>query len=158
MKNHQPDKMLFRLTENKDTPKGKKEQGFTLIEVLVGIFLVGAALLGLAQLFTYGVLNNYRADHLSNATFLAQQQIDFLRGLTGEEINSLSSPLDEQIDTNNDGTYDFRRITQVQFGSSVWNIRVLVFPASQMNEEVDALLESPILHKVRADISTAMGR
>lgn len=136
----------------------KKREGFTLIEVLVGIFLVGAALIGLAQLFTYGVLNNYRADNLTNATFLAQQQIDNIRNLTAAEISALSSPLDETLDTNQDGTQDFRRITQINYDSNVWRVRVLVFPASQVGETVSDLTSNPIQHEVRADISTTIGR
>ncbi|MBS3818565.1 prepilin-type N-terminal cleavage/methylation domain-containing protein [bacterium] len=136
----------------------KKREGFTLIEVLVGIFLVGAALIGLAQMFTYGVLNNYRADNLTNATFLAQQQIDNIRNLTGDEISALSSPLDETLDTNKDGTPDFRRITQIEFTSNVWNIRVMVFPASQLGEDLNSLTSNPIQNEVRADVSTTIGR
>ncbi|MCP2620103.1 prepilin-type N-terminal cleavage/methylation domain-containing protein, partial [Candidatus Aminicenantes bacterium AC-334-K16] len=68
-----------------------KRKGMTFIEALVGIALMAIAVIGLAQLFTYGILNNSRADRIANATFLAQQQIEFLRNLTGPELSALSA-------------------------------------------------------------------
>ena len=41
--------------------KKNKKDGFSLIEVLVGIAIVAIALLGLAQIFTYSVMTNSRA-------------------------------------------------------------------------------------------------
>ena len=65
-----------------------KRKGFTLIEVLVAVFLVGVAVMGLAQIFTLTVLNNSRSDRMANATYLAQQRIDFLRNMTTLELNT----------------------------------------------------------------------
>jgi Tfp pilus assembly protein PilV len=85
-----------------------------MIEVVVGIALVGVALLGLAQLFVLSVMNNARSDSMTNAVFLAQQQIDFLRNLSAAELQNLAlSPIDELMDINSDGTVDFRRVTQL---------------------------------------------
>lgn len=122
---------------------------------------MGTALLGMAQLFTYSVLNNSRAEKMTNATFIAQQQIDFLRSLPANEINNLASmsPIDEsQIDMNSDGFFDFRRITQVQVSESNWNVRVLVFQGVQPGESVDSLIQDPFEHGVKAEMNTIISR
>jgi type II secretory pathway pseudopilin PulG len=98
-------KNLEKSSGNRDAREtGKKREGFSLIETTIGIALVGVALLGLAQLFTYSVMNNARSDRMTNSTFLAQQQIDFLRNLTATDLNNLAlAPVDEQVDVNSDG-------------------------------------------------------
>jgi len=136
-----------------------KEKGMTLIEALVGIALVAIAVLGLAQLFTFGILMNSRADRIANATFLAQQQIEFLRNLTGTELLSLSgNDLDEQIDVNSDGTYDYRRLTVLNPQVSYTEIRVLVFGPAQVDVDQGELLANPVQHRVMADIRTILAR
>ena len=137
----------------------KKREGFSLIETTISIALVGVALLGLAQLFTYSVMNNRRSDRMTNSTFLAQQQIDFLRNLTAADLNNLAlSPVDEQVDVNNDGNIDFRRVTVLQASGFYWEVRVQVFPASQLGVDVDVLIQNPTQYQVKADMSTVISR
>lgn len=141
-------------------------KGFTLFEVIIAIAIVAIAILGLAQLFTYSVLNNSRSDRITKATFLAQQQIDALRNLTGSELSNLTAdPIDEQIDINDeqidinkDGTYDFRRITQVQAAGLYWDIRILVFSAEQIGVAKDTLIQDPSQYRIKADIRTIISR
>jgi prepilin-type N-terminal cleavage/methylation domain-containing protein len=141
-----------------------KRKGFTLIEVLLSVFLVGVAIMGLAQIFTLTVLNNSRADRMANATFLAQQRIDFLRNMTTLELNTATLsdgtpiPLDEQLDINNDGTLDYRRITQIQPAGFYWDIRIVVFPGPHSSESSAQLLADPQMYRVMADMSTIISR
>ncbi len=136
-----------------------KTKGFSMIEVVVGIALVGVALLGLAQLFCLSVMNNTRSDTMTNAVFLAQQQIDFLRGLTADELYNLSlSPIDELMDINSDGIVDFRRLTQLVASGFYWNVRVLVFPGLQAQVELANIIASPTEYQVRADLNTVISR
>ncbi len=136
-----------------------KSKGFSMIEVVVGIALVGVALLGLAQLFCLSVMNNTRSDAMTNATFLSQQQIDFLRNLTADELYNLSlSPIDELMDINSDGIVDYRRITQLVASGFYWNVRVLVFPGLQAQVEMANIIASPTEYKVRADVNTIISR
>lgn len=136
-----------------------KSKGFSMIEVVVGIALVGVALLGLAQLFCLSVMNNARSDAMTNSIFLAQQQIDFLRNLSADELHNLSlSPIDELMDINSDGTVDFRRITQLQTSGFYWNVRVMVFSGLQAQVAMDNLIASPSEYQVRADVSTIISR
>ncbi len=139
--------------------KESKEKGFSLIEILIAIALMGFSLLGLAQLFTYSVMNNARSDKMTNATFLAQQQIDFLRNLPAEEFTTLSAaPVDESIDVNNDGRFDFRRITEIQAVGNSWNVRVYVFQGLQGGVAATQLIQNPNDYRVRADFSTIISR
>ena len=139
--------------------KTARKQGFSLIEAVVGIALMGVAALGLAQLFTYSILVNSRADEISNATFLAQQQIDALRNLTSMELNTLTSgKVDETIDQNNDGTYDYRRITEVQFSIDRWEVKVIVFPGENLGASADILFQNPGQYHAMANISTVISR
>ena len=136
-----------------------KSKGFSMIEVVVGIALVGVALLGLAQLFSLSVMNNARSDAMTNAIFLAQQQIDFLRNLSADELHNLSlSPIDELMDINSDGTVDFRRITELAGSGFYWNVRVMVFSGLQAQVAMDNLIANPSEYRVRADVSTIISR
>ena len=150
-------------SEEKGKPSGKRK-GFTLIEVLVATFLVGVAIMGLAQIFTLTILNNSRSERMANATFLAQQRIDFLRNMTTLELNTATLsdgtpiPLDEQLDINSDGTIDYRRITQIQSAGFYWDIRVLVFTSHHSTESSAQLLANPQQYRVMADMNTVISR
>lgn len=137
----------------------RKKEGFSFIEVLVGMALVAIAMLGLAQLFTLAILNNNRADQMTNAVFLAQEKIEQLRNLTNVELSSLSpSDLDELLDINGDTTNDYRRLTEVQPVNLSWQIRILVFGPDQENETRATLLSDPVKYRVKADIQTMITR
>ena len=150
---------FLRKKKNSGKPERTKREGFSLIETTIGIALVGVALLALAQLFTFSVMNNQRSDRMTNSTFLAQQQIDFLRNLPATDLTNLaSSPVDELIDINNDGNTDFRRITVIQAVGFNWDVRVRVFPASQLQASVTDLINYPSQHQIRADMGTVISR
>jgi prepilin-type N-terminal cleavage/methylation domain-containing protein len=147
------------MSENKKMVKAsKKEKGFSLIEVLVGITLVAIALVGLAELFTLSVLNNLRSSEISNATFLAQQEVDHVRTLLSNELTAFPAITDEQMDINGDGTVDFRRITQVTPVTSGYDVRVLVFPRKQLSVAQATLIASPTLYQVKAQVDTIITR
>ena len=141
----------------------RSKAGFSLVEVLVGLFLLAVAVLGLAQLFLAAVANNLKGDRVANATFLAQQQIDWLRGFTLDELaafagTSLESR-DEIIDINVDGTNDFRRITEFTENQDVFQVRVSVFSAEKIALLTAAdLLADPVHHRPRAQLATIITR
>jgi prepilin-type N-terminal cleavage/methylation domain-containing protein len=134
----------------------KKQDGFSLIEVLIGIALIAIALIGLAQLFTMSVTNNLRANQLSTASFLCQQQIDYMRTLTPTELDTLPVIQDEQLDINLDLEMDFRRITTIQRNLNLY--KVLVFPPSQFSTAVNTLIAQPLAHQVKAQMETIIQR
>lgn len=136
-----------------------RKRGFTLLETIIGLAIVGIVLLGLAQIFTFSVMNNLRSDKMTNATFLAQQQVDFLRNLTAGELSTLSSmPVDELIDVNNDGTQDFRRITRVRPSGFYWDVNILVLSAAYKGVDLAEVLPNSDNYKVKAQLSTIISR
>ena len=156
--------------------RGKRGEGFSLLEVLIGITLVAIAVLGLAQMFTLGILNNLRAERIANASFLAQQQVDVIRNLTADELTTLSTSngvdlngdgnldilKDESLDINSDNQLDYRRITEIQADSSGANITfavtVLVFSAEQLNTQKDQLVLQPVNYRVKSKVNTVISR
>jgi type II secretory pathway pseudopilin PulG len=137
--------------------------GFSLMEVLVGIFLVAVAVLGLAELFLVAVTNNRNADRVANATFLAQQQIDWLRGFTADELDVYTSTSlasrDEVLDLNLDGTNDYRRITGISLANGMFNVNIHVYSAEMISGLSAAmLLADPVRYRPRAMISTLISR
>ncbi len=141
----------------------KREHGFSLVEVLVGLFLVGVAVIGLAQLFLVAVTNNVRADRVANATFLAQQQIDWLRGFTLDELTAYAGTTlesrDEIIDINLDGTNDFRRITEFRNPGDSFQVLIHVYSAEKLGVPTAAeLLADPAQHRPKALITTIITR
>lgn len=141
----------------------KHDRGFSLIEVLVGLFLVAVAVLGLAQLFLAAVANNMKADRVTNATFLAQQQIDWLRGFTLDELTAYAGTSlesrDEIMDLNLDGTNDFRRVTEFRSAGDTFQVIIHVYSAEKLGVTTAAeLLADPDQHRPRALISTIITR
>jgi prepilin-type N-terminal cleavage/methylation domain-containing protein len=141
----------------------KHTRGFSLIEVLISIFLVAVAVLGLAQLFLVAVANNLKADRVANATFLAQQQIDWLRGFTRDELDVYTSTSlesrDEIIDVNGDNVNDFRRITGISLANGVFQVNVHVYSTERIGGlSANDLLANPERYRPRAMISTLIGR
>jgi prepilin-type N-terminal cleavage/methylation domain-containing protein len=137
--------------------------GFTLIEVLVALFLVGTAVLGLAQLFLLAVANNRNADRIANATFLGQQQIDWLRGFTLQELQDFAGTSlesrDEIIDLNLDGTNDFRRVTEFRSAGDTFQVVIHVYSAETIAVPSAAeLLADPDHYRPRALLSTIITR
>ena len=141
----------------------KHTRGFSLIEVLISIFLVAVAVLGLAELFLAAVANNLKADRVANATFLAQQQIDWLRGFTRDELDVYTSTSlesrDEVMDINGDGVNDYRRITGISLANGVFQVNVHVYSSERIaGLSATDLLANPELYRPRAMISTLIGR
>ncbi|MCX6568538.1 MAG: prepilin-type N-terminal cleavage/methylation domain-containing protein [Candidatus Aminicenantes bacterium] len=142
--------------------KKKHARGFSLIEVLVGLFLVAVAVLGLAELFLAAVANNLKADRVANATFLAQQQIDWLRGFTADELTVYAGTAiesrDEIIDLNLDGTNDYRRITDFRMDQGMFQVRISVYSPEKFGIDPSVILANPGLYPPRALITTIITR
>ncbi len=153
----------------------KAKKGFTLMEVVVGIALFAIAILGLAQMFMLAVMNNMRSDRITNATFLAQQQIEVMRNLTQDELLQFAGSSgvdlnadgsddllkDEFLNVNNDNVIDYRRITEIQSAgvtANSWEVRVLIVAAEEFDTDQAELLENPQAHRVRAQVSTVINR
>jgi prepilin-type N-terminal cleavage/methylation domain-containing protein len=154
----------------------RRKEGFSLLEVIVGMTLVAIAVLGLAEMFTVGILNNLRSERITNASFLAQQQVDLLRNLSAEELTALEAGSgvdlngdgtpdilkEEMLDINNDSHLDYRRITEVQADASGANINfsisVLVFSGEELNTAKSELVLNPQKHGIKSKVDTVISR
>ncbi|MBZ2170105.1 MULTISPECIES: type IV pilus modification protein PilV [Marinobacter] len=68
---------VFRLVKGR--AGGQREKGFTLIEILVTLFILAIGLLGLASLLFEGMLNNQGAYLRTQASILAYDMADRMR-------------------------------------------------------------------------------
>ena len=59
------------------TIRGKK--GFTLIELLVGMIILAIGILGIAGMQLTSVKGNYFSNHLTQASYIAQDRLEFLK-------------------------------------------------------------------------------
>jgi prepilin-type N-terminal cleavage/methylation domain-containing protein len=140
-----------------------RHKGFSLIEVLIGVFLVAVAVLGLVQLYLMGIMNMTRSSEIANAVFLAQQEVDYLRTLTNSELSTFPNTArgessDEMIDVNVDGTPDYRRIVVLTNLSPTYDVEVLVFPVTEAHASASDLIANPQKNRVRARIDTVISR
>lgn len=134
-----------------------------MIEALIGISIIGIAMLGMAQVFLLSVNNNTRAGEISHASFLAQQQLDYLRTLTAAELSTFPSTArgesaDQNLDPNGDGITEYRRITQVSTGGVGYGVKILVFPAMSIGKASTVLLAAPSSYRVRAILNSIIIR
>ncbi len=67
----------------------RKEEGFTLVEVLVTIVVVAVALMALLSVFIYGFNLLSRMKQTAIATQCAQEELENIRNLTFDEILAL---------------------------------------------------------------------
>jgi hypothetical protein len=127
-------------------------------------------------MFTLGILNNLKSERIANASFLAQQQVDIMRNLTGDELSTLTTgngvdlngdgtldiSKDELLDINSDSRLDYRRITELQADSSgaklTFEVTVLVFSAEQLNTPKAQLILQPVGYGVKSKVNTIISR
>jgi type IV pilus modification protein PilV len=74
-------------------PPGKREQGFTMVEVLVAIALLLVGLLGVAQMQVMTMITNSTANQRTTAITLAQDKMEILR--TQPYANIATPPLSD---------------------------------------------------------------
>jgi type IV pilus assembly protein PilV len=79
------------------TLKLKRSKGFSLIEVLVALVLLGVGLLGIARLQVISVRGNFFSSSLMQATYIAQDRLEFLRNLPFDSNQLIATRYNEAI-------------------------------------------------------------
>lgn len=74
----------------------RKNRGFTLIEVLVTLFLLGVVLITLISVFIYGFTIIFRTRQTVLATQIAQEEIELIRNKTFDEILTLGTAFEHE--------------------------------------------------------------
>ncbi|WP_290652055.1 type IV pilus modification protein PilV, partial [Aquisalimonas sp.] len=64
-----------------------RQQGYSLLEILIAVLVLSIGLLGLAGLQTTSLQSNQSAAQVSQATFLAQDMFDRMRANSEEARN-----------------------------------------------------------------------
>ena len=59
----------------------RNRKGFTLIEVLVGLIILAVGLLAIAGMLVTSVKGNYFSNHLTQASYVAQDRLEFLKNI-----------------------------------------------------------------------------
>ena len=105
-------KWLGRYSE---APELRELRGFSLVEVLVSLFLMSIVLLGIAQLILVSIHLQKASEDVTLATVLVEQKLEELKnadfnGLApGGSINGNQPGYFDMPDVNNDGVVDFTR-------------------------------------------------
>jgi len=85
--------------------RAKKEEGYTLVEVLVALGILGFGLLAVATMQVTAIKTNARASGLSQGVTLAQAKVEDLMNLPFTALNDPDGDGTNQ-DADNDGTDD----------------------------------------------------
>lgn len=64
------------------------QKGFSLLEILIGLIILAVGLLAIAALQTTSVRGNYFSNNLMQATYIAQDRLEFLRTIPFENLSS----------------------------------------------------------------------
>lgn len=88
-----------------------KRQGFSLIEVLICLVFLAIGLLAIASLQVTSVRGNFFNNNLMQATYVAQDRLEFLKNL------SLSDP-SLTTGSHDDGTYRIPEMPDLTFNRS----------------------------------------
>lgn len=108
----------------------KSEQGFTLIEAIIGLFIFTVGILAAVSMQVSAINGNGTAQHLSQAAIAAANEVESLR------------PLDYMTDDNLTQHFDSNDVHRpIQVGNYTITYSV----------ERDALLENTMLVNVRVD-------
>lgn len=78
----------------------KIKRGFTLLEILIILFVVGIMISGIIPLFLSVITANKSAEHYSTAYRLADSQLEELRSTTFEEIDATYTGIEEGVSSD----------------------------------------------------------
>ena len=71
-------------------------EGFSLIEVLIAIFILGIVSVTLISVFIYGFNVVFRTKQVTMATQIAQEEVDHIRNMNFDDILTLDSSFNHE--------------------------------------------------------------
>ncbi len=90
-----------------------KQNGFTLVEVLVATVVLTMAFLGTLGLLVSNINNNRLASQMTEATTLAQDRIERIKNTAFANVTAASFPAEANIDENGAGGGIYSRTTTI---------------------------------------------
>ena len=97
------------------------QRGFTLLEVLVAIFILTIGLLGTAGLTTGIIRGNHYSKNITSATAAAQSQLESVKSSGYANAVAANFP----TDTVSMGGMTFNRVTTITSGSPAANMKTI---------------------------------
>jgi prepilin-type N-terminal cleavage/methylation domain-containing protein len=83
------------------------DDGFSLIEIIIGMGIFAVAILSIIQIFYFSMSLNRRSKQLVESASIAKQAMDSMRLLTMAEIDDLDTDGTQEIDLNEDDQTDY---------------------------------------------------
>ena len=104
----------------------REAKGFSLLEVLVALVFLGVGLLALAGLHVTSLRGNTFSQHLTRATLMAQDRLEFLKNLPLSSKQLVGGKHDDQQFTPPGSGMSFDRAYSVTEANSVKTIQYTV--------------------------------
>jgi type IV pilus assembly protein PilV len=110
-------------------------KGFTLIEVLVGLIILSIGLLGIAGMQITSVKGNYFSNNLTQATYVAQDRLEYLKNLpiTNPIFASTATYTESQVDISGQ---KFNRSYKITVNGTVRTITYTVAWFDRVNHSI----------------------
>lgn len=125
---------MVKRSQVHDTARG--DGGFSMVEALVGIFILTTVALGLGQVVGMGMASNASSDEVTQSTSLAATKLEELRSadydslIEGGDLDADVEGYAEELDVDADGRTDFTRRWQItdQVGGKLVEVRTVSAP------------------------------
>lgn len=101
--------------ENKKNTRQNSIRGFSLIEIMVAILIIGTTFIGLLQAFPYAMKINKTAENQTIAAYLAQEKLEELNQLDYDEIATSTIEVKHRLGAVGTPLYAFQRETVVTY-------------------------------------------
>ena len=95
------------------------DSGVTLIEILIAVTILAIGLLGVAGLQVTAIKGNSHGNTISQATAIAEEQVETIRNMDYSEVTFDPNPL---IENNIDGTI-YTRTTEVEDNTPLTDLK-----------------------------------
>ena len=89
--------------------------GFSLIEIMVAILIIGTTFIGLLQAFPYAMKINKTAENQTIASYLAQEKLEELNQLDYDDIATTTIEVKHRLGATNTPLYTFQRETSATY-------------------------------------------
>lgn len=108
-----------------------QNKGFTLIEAMVAIFILIIGIVGISQLFPFGLSQEKSSEMRTKATQFAQAKIEEMTAKSYDEIRcSASLPPCEEVENEIPESTSFKRTLKIKFADPLNNLQEPVPPAT----------------------------
>ena len=120
--------------------KVTEKDGFTLVEVVIAIILLGLVIGGMLTTFVMGRISTYHARYRTQATSLMQSKAEELLAGTYDEIQS-KGPIDLIVDPGKDGEWGTGDDMNGTMVVEVADVNDLDFDGDTSEQEIDVDLD-----------------